>query len=583
MREFIIIKGEIIKYRGEDSTLMFPDNVTSIGKNAFSECMQLTEVVIPEGVSCIGFHAFMNCKNLKRVILPQSHCDIEAGAFMGCVNLLEIRMPAEMNHLDDDIFKDCCSIKELRLTAGLTYIGERTFCGCESLQSIQIPETVRNIGNKAFMNCTSLKHVLLSSEISNIGNQAFSFCSSLESISFYEDDPFHKNNPINKFTPTFQVLNPRPDEKYLGYQAFSSCVRLKSIVVPDGIVSINFATFALCGNLGSITLPESITRIDGKAFTGCDNLSDVFFLGDMEEWEKIPIGCDNDCISNAKIHCVDLALKQKEEKRQQYYNVLNNLIVDDFTICTTDPISPMDLNHFLLKMDDIISILQDPVCHDELLEMWEPLFREIQEVILYFSKTEHGKAFVQVVLFYLSEKFADYSEIKMTIDSFVDSIETAAEPVEESDMEIEKKQLATNEIMLDSSIQGENQKETAPEKNIESGSPPTNLTDIGITSQSTIRDSAARRHKSISNKYQQKGNNKSNDSFDGIGPRLKVGFFVVILVLLMLSMCSQKSEAASLLQSTFPITIETDCKSESFLICNDVIMMYTPWKVLFHR
>ncbi len=57
----------LINYVGTSKTPTIPDNVTSIGKYAFYQYTDLTNITIPEGVTSIGASAFYNCNNLTSV------------------------------------------------------------------------------------------------------------------------------------------------------------------------------------------------------------------------------------------------------------------------------------------------------------------------------------------------------------------------------------------------------------------------------------------------------------------------------------------------------------------------------------
>lgn len=58
----------------------------------------------------------------------------------------------------------------------------------------------------------------------------------------------------------------------IGAGAFSKCINLTSITLPDSVTSIGVSAFSGCSNLKSITLPSSVIEIEGDAFDGCPNL-----------------------------------------------------------------------------------------------------------------------------------------------------------------------------------------------------------------------------------------------------------------------------------------------------------------------
>ncbi|MBQ6829584.1 MAG: leucine-rich repeat domain-containing protein [Clostridia bacterium] len=58
----------------------------------------------------------------------------------------------------------------------------------------------------------------------------------------------------------------------IGDGAFAFCKNLECIVIPEGVVSIGDDAFAFCENLKSIVIPESVTSIGSTAFYNCENL-----------------------------------------------------------------------------------------------------------------------------------------------------------------------------------------------------------------------------------------------------------------------------------------------------------------------
>ena len=63
------------------------EGVTTIGKNAFSGCIRLSEVQIPKTVKTIGTAAFMDCNTLRQIDIPNSVKNVMPFAFHKCPQL----------------------------------------------------------------------------------------------------------------------------------------------------------------------------------------------------------------------------------------------------------------------------------------------------------------------------------------------------------------------------------------------------------------------------------------------------------------------------------------------------------------
>ena len=61
----------------------------------------------------------------------------------------------------------------------------------------------------------------------------------------------------------------------IGKYAFKDCYSLKSITIPDSVISIGYGAFENCDSLTSITIPDSVTTIGDYAFSGCDSLISI--------------------------------------------------------------------------------------------------------------------------------------------------------------------------------------------------------------------------------------------------------------------------------------------------------------------
>lgn len=70
--------------------VIIEEGVTTIGKNAFSGCIRLSEVQIPKTVKTIGTAAFMDCNTLRQIDIPNSVKNVMPFAFHKCPQLGQV-------------------------------------------------------------------------------------------------------------------------------------------------------------------------------------------------------------------------------------------------------------------------------------------------------------------------------------------------------------------------------------------------------------------------------------------------------------------------------------------------------------
>ncbi len=94
------------------------------------------------------------------------------------------------------------------------------------------------------------------------------------------------------------VILPRGIVK-IGQGAFWGCTNLEKIVLPNSIQVIDKFAFQLCVKLKQITFPESLLSIGGASFASCKSLVSISCLGEipplMPEWNPFPDIDANNC------------------------------------------------------------------------------------------------------------------------------------------------------------------------------------------------------------------------------------------------------------------------------------------------
>ena len=222
---FTVQDGILIKYQGNESELIIPEDIKEIGEFAFEQCEELTSIVLPESIISIGEYAFDQCRQLVSVTLSNNLTTIGPNAFTGCESLTSIRLPDTVIRLGYGAFEDCNSLIGITIPLGITALESDIFRGCESLTTINIPEGVETIEWSAFEDCSSLTEVVIPSTVKTIGKDAFSGCNGL-----------------------------------------------KEVIIPEGVVEIGESCFWDCSDLASIIIPDSVEVIGEDAFWACDDL-----------------------------------------------------------------------------------------------------------------------------------------------------------------------------------------------------------------------------------------------------------------------------------------------------------------------
>jgi len=220
-------------------------NVSSIGNEAFMGLNLLTSVNISSSVHKIYDYAFSDCTSLTSFNISVFVDSIGVGVFANCTNLASINVDKSNSKYKSDhgllLNKD----------------GSRLISCPGAMRSVEIPDTVTSIERHAFDGC----HKLNFNEYEN---------------SFYlgnENNKYHilikvKDNSVSSYLINYNT-------KIITQNAFSNCLPLKSIVIPNSVAFIGSEAFSNCTELESVTLGSGITTIEENAFKDCSALESV--------------------------------------------------------------------------------------------------------------------------------------------------------------------------------------------------------------------------------------------------------------------------------------------------------------------
>ena len=219
-------------------------------------------IVIPESVvygdvaysvTSIGVEAFRDCIQLYSITIPNSVTSIKPKAFAFCGNLTTITIPDNLTFVGEYAFHDTAWLN--MQPKGLVYVGKVAhFYKGDAPEgtAIDIKEGTVSISNNAFLLQKGVVSVTMPNSVTSIGEQAFSHCYSLETLVLSE-----------KLT-------------YIGFAAFDECDMLTTISIPEKVTDIASSMVAGCSKLETVRLPKSITKIGHGAFAYCKSLKEFY-------------------------------------------------------------------------------------------------------------------------------------------------------------------------------------------------------------------------------------------------------------------------------------------------------------------
>lgn len=270
-------------------TIVGPGNltytVTSIGNKAFASS-KISSVSIPQEIATIGDNAFNGCNNLTSVtvewtepLIINSTCFSNASNATlnvprGCYetyataeNWSNFKSIIEPPHIEGDLFN-------ASVTAGS---GKTDMC----FKVIDAENKYVSVGNgeePAIADYTSGK-VVIPSTVTGYDGQTYQ-------VKQISDAAFFDCYEVTAIELPDGITS-------IGRVAFYDCAGLTSFTIPATVTSIDEEAFNNCYNLTSINIPSSVTSLGAAAFVGCSKLTSV-----TVNWSE-PIAIDDECFTNA--------------------------------------------------------------------------------------------------------------------------------------------------------------------------------------------------------------------------------------------------------------------------------------------
>ncbi len=289
-----------------------------LGTSAFSGCKKLNKVYVgdkentlPSGLDMTGDSAFNGCTSLQNFTIPKNFGCVSVGMFNGCTNLKRVEFESDSNceAVLDNAFNGCTSITEMELPSKVSMIGKSSFKGCTGLEKLILPDGLKALSiyvDKDYEkpkdeygkdmkddeitwddNLRSKYLPVTSFDVDDSTASTFEGCDNISIAPKSRQDELGGDKTVIipggvKYIPKSCFIN----NKYLkvldlgnvsdiGDQAFSSCINLRSVKVPDGVRTIRKSVFNKCSELKEVIYSPLLTRIEQNAFFQCSKLETV--------------------------------------------------------------------------------------------------------------------------------------------------------------------------------------------------------------------------------------------------------------------------------------------------------------------
>ena len=178
--------------------IVIPVNVETIGEMAFAECYNLLSVNFATGseLTTIGANAFINCVSLTNYSIPNSVQTIGEKAFFRCPGPQTLNIPSSVTTIGNGAFAYCSNVNRFTSQSSCYPAYDGILTNSSETVLIQYPigrmdvsldldyYFVEEIGDYAFAGMTSLNNIRMS-YVTAVGVDSFRDCVGLQTLDTY--------------------------------------------------------------------------------------------------------------------------------------------------------------------------------------------------------------------------------------------------------------------------------------------------------------------------------------------------------------------------------------------------------------
>ena len=282
---------------GEKLTnLTIPEDITNISNRVF-QCVQLNSVTIPDSVTSIGEDAFYS-SSVTTVRMADSVTSVETNAFANCSNLKKVYYVGDSSKWNsiawnsgNDSLIDAkrqfvASFDDIRtVSLGKVEHGTLTLSDVNCIPGDKITVTAK--ADPGYRLKTILVNGQAISGNSFVAEEGVDYVVSAE-FEFYRGVKAHGicGNNIVWYLYDNNELSIQGTGEMDGNPWTEYDDSIESVVIGQGVTTIDDNAFRNCSNLKTLTLPDSIAEIGHYTLSGC-NVDSLYYNGDVKGWLSV--------------------------------------------------------------------------------------------------------------------------------------------------------------------------------------------------------------------------------------------------------------------------------------------------------
>ncbi|MCQ2455427.1 MAG: leucine-rich repeat protein [Clostridia bacterium] len=254
-------------------------NPTMHSQNLFIGGQEITELVFAEGLTEIKSNTFNNLKNIVKVIIPDTVETIQRNAFYNCIALTELTMPCSAEICSDDYsFYNCSNIEKLTLTKGTgtmqNYAYNKTpwYDSRSNFSALVLSDGITNISDMAFFGCSNLEYITFPINSYTVGSRAFEGTKWIKNQASADGLYIVDGILLDAPTASGDVIIPNGVTEIADY-ALYGYGNITSVIIPDSVVKIG--DYAFGQSIKKLTIPCSFNNYTEKAFEKCTGLTEL--------------------------------------------------------------------------------------------------------------------------------------------------------------------------------------------------------------------------------------------------------------------------------------------------------------------